>query len=615
MNIPLTDNARCLSLISCGVLCAGLLSAEEPKVKQRVQLQAAQPQRVKQLVQVQAAGGAQVVVRGGWGQGAWDVREEVDRNNSIERFLLLLPGGPVIVQATMTIDGQPYQVRRETLIDEMLAVADTDGDGKPTWDEALAAPRFTLGQVRIANALQQKQFLTALDRNSDGIVDRVEVRRFIAQYSQGPAFVVGGLGGGGRWGGGAIVVANGQVLGGGTGSTEARGLIDEDGDGTLSPVEVEQAGDRLKGRDADDNDLLYAAELGGTAAGGGAYRVVASAPGPRMQVAQNAVLLGPEVKAESLFAALQQKYRTTDNGPTEATAFAGVPGLFEQLDVNRNSRLDADEVLALNTLPAQIELAVMLGEPAGEAGLTVTSVGQGIPDVVTTADSSRLEFPGAALQFDTKSPVQPMINYAQTGKQYLTQYDKDGNQYLEKSELPDQFAPQFEVWDEDADGKVYEQEIVASYTRMMAPQLSQVRANVTASGDPLFGILDQTGDGRLSLREMKTAPERIRTLDRDGDGRVTKDEVPESWSVAFGVGYAQYSAYRVGQAGVASQSPAPRDGTPEWFTRMDRNGDGDVTLREFLGGRAKFEELDTNHDGFLEAGEAAAAGAEASSQK
>jgi hypothetical protein len=48
---------------------------------------------------------------------------------------------------------------------------------------------------------------------------------------------------------------------------------------------------------------------------------------------------------------------------------------------------------------------------------------------------------------------------------------------------------------------------------------------------------------------------------------------------------------------------------------MDRNGDGDVTLREFLGDRAKFEELDTNHDGFLEAGEAAAAGAEASSQK
>ncbi len=614
MNIRLTHNVRCLSLISFGVLCAGLLAAQEPKVRQRVQVQAAQPQRVKQLVQVRAAGGAQVVVRGGWGQGDWDVREEVDRNNSIERFLLLLPGGPVIVEATMTIDGQPYQVRRETLIDEMLAVADTDGDGKPTWVEALAAPRFTLGRVRFANEQQQQQYRAGLDKNSDGIVDRVEVRRFIAQYSQGPAFVVGGLGGGGR--GGAIVVSNGQLLGGGTGSTEARGLIDEDGDGTLSPAEIEQAGDRLKSRDADDNDLLYAAELGGTAAGGGAYRVVASAPGPQMQVAQNAVLLGPEIKADSLFAALQQKYRTDDDGPIEAAAFSAVAALFEQLDVNKNSRLDADEVLALNTHSPHIEVTAKLGEPNAEAGLTVTSVADGLPQVVTTPDAARIEFPGAALQFDTKSPVQPTVNYAQTGKQYLTQYDKDGNQYLEMSELPEQFVQQFEAWDEDRDGKVYEQEIVASYTRMMAPQLSQVRANVTASGDPLFGILDQTGDGRLSLREMKTAPERIKTLDRDGDGRVAKDEVPESWSVAFGVGYAQYSAYRVGQAGVASQSPTPRDGTPEWFTRMDRNGDGDVTLREFLGGRAKFEELDTNDDGFLDAAEATAAGsADASSQK
>jgi Ca2+-binding EF-hand superfamily protein len=604
MNIRLTHNVSCLSLISCGVLCAGLLSAQEPKVKQRVQ--------------VQAAGGAQFVVRGGGSQGNWEVREEVDQNNPVERFLLLLPGGPVIVQATMTIDGEPYQIRREKLIDEMLAAADTNGDGKPTWDEALAAPRFTLGRVRIANTLQQKQFLTALDRNSDGIVDRPEVRRFIAQYSQGPAFVVGGLGGGSAWGGGgAIVVANGQVLGGGAGGVEARGILDEDSDGILSSAEIEKAGDRLKSRDADDNDLLYAAELGGTAAGGGPYRVVASAPGPRMQVAQNAVLLGPEVKAESLFSALQQKYRTADDGPIEAAAFSAVAALFEQLDVNKNSRLDADEVLALNTLPPQIELAVMLGEPAAEAGLTVTSVGQGIPEVVTTADSSRLEFPGVTLAFDTKSPVQPMFNYAQTGKQYLTQYDKDGNQYLEKSELPEQFAQQFETWDEDRDGKVYEQEIVASYTRMMAPQLSQVRANVTASGDPLFGILDQTGDGRLSLREMKTASDRIRTLDRNGDGRVTKEEVPESWSVAFGVGgYAQYGGIRVQQAGAAAGSAAPRDGVPEWFVRMDRNGDGDVTLREFLGGRAKFEELDANDDGFLDAEEAAAAGSsDASSQK
>jgi hypothetical protein len=43
---------------------------------------------------------------------------------------------------------------------------------------------------------------------------------------------------------------------------------------------------------------------------------------------------------------------------------------------------------------------------------------------------------------------------------------------------------------------------------------------------------------------------------------------------------------------------------------MDRNGDGDLTPEEFLGTRAQFDKLDTNHDGLIDFSEAAAAGAE-----
>jgi len=41
---------------------------------------------------------------------------------------------------------------------------------------------------------------------------------------------------------------------------------------------------------------------------------------------------------------------------------------------------------------------------------------------------------------------------------------------------------------------------------------------------------------------------------------------------------------------------------------MDKNGDGDITLREFLGTKEKFQELDTNKDGFIELKEAEAVG-------
>jgi hypothetical protein len=42
---------------------------------------------------------------------------------------------------------------------------------------------------------------------------------------------------------------------------------------------------------------------------------------------------------------------------------------------------------------------------------------------------------------------------------------------------------------------------------------------------------------------------------------------------------------------------------------MDRNGDGDLTLKEFLGRQSDFRKLDSNADGFIEPEEARTAGA------
>src|SRR5262249_28497923 len=47
---------------------------------------------------------------------------------------------------------------------------------------------------------------------------------------------------------------------------------------------------------------------------------------------------------------------------------------------------------------------------------------------------------------------------------------------------------------------------------------------------------------------------------------------------------------------------------PDWFRRMDRNRDGDVSRREFLGPREQFDRIDRDRDGLIDPDEAAAVG-------
>ncbi len=49
---------------------------------------------------------------------------------------------------------------------------------------------------------------------------------------------------------------------------------------------------------------------------------------------------------------------------------------------------------------------------------------------------------------------------------------------------------------------------------------------------------------------------------------------------------------------------APPSSGPEWFLAMDRNRDGDVSNREFLGPADDFRRLDEDGDGLLSASEA-----------
>jgi Ca2+-binding EF-hand superfamily protein len=219
-----------------------------------------------------------------------------------------------------------------------------------------------------------------------------------------------------------------------------------------------------------------------------------------------------------------------------------------------------------------------------------------------------LELPGVMLEFVAENSPVNTSNYNSYANRIVMSFDKDKNGYLEKSELPQQQQGQFAGWDIDGNGKVFLEEIKEAYRVAQAANFQRVTFAGAQQQNVLFSVLDSTGDGRLGLREMRGAAKQLQSIDRDGDGQISAEEVPHTIRFVAGRGSYGYQllvnrngVYRVGRTGERSPSG------PKWFLHMDRNGDGDITPREFLGEEKQFASLDRDGDGFIDSNEAQAA--------
>jgi hypothetical protein len=101
---------------------------------------------------------------------------------------------------------------------------------------------------------------------------------------------------------------------------------------------------------------------------------------------------------------------------------------------------------------------------------------------------------------------------------------------------------------------------------------------------------------------MAGAAGRLLALDANGDQRLSADELPQRMTMRL------VRDVQPPERGMSPRLPPPRRDVvragPDWFQRMDANGDGDVSPREFLGSMARFRELDHDGDGFVDATEA-----------
>jgi Ca2+-binding EF-hand superfamily protein len=131
----------------------------------------------------------------------------------------------------------------------------------------------------------------------------------------------------------------------------------------------------------------------------------------------------------------------------------------------------------------------------------------------------------------------------------------------------------------------------------------QVAVGAVDDGYPLLPAIDPNHDGRFTIRELRQLVDRLNQHDLNQDGSLTATELRSTVRLCFALGpHVHQELARLRDT--YNQSYASAVAGPEWFVRMDRNKDNDLTRSEFPGTDEQYASLDADNDQLISAQEA-----------
>jgi Ca2+-binding EF-hand superfamily protein len=413
--------------------------------------------------------------------------------------------------------------------------------------------------------------------------------------------------------------------------------LDTDKDGRLTQEECAAAPGRLDALDSDEDEIISTAELlnKGPANPYLALPLTAAAHGGVDPAGD--FLPSPAGSPDAGKAVIARRDKDKDGYLTRAEL--GCPTeAFAALDTDGDGKWSASEADAwLGGSPDLVWIARQgdlsntgigwafkaIGATAPPGLLTpVEALPSPLKALTTPIDGGvRLDLTDAVVTLKA-GPGQPQggirfVNNAGFNRQQFQQAAGE-KKFVEKKDLKGNpnlaFALNlFDAADRDADGKLTLTELDEILGLIGRGEQLQAVLTVTDQGLDLFGLIDADRDRRLGVRELRGVWERIKGCDRDEDGKLARQELPRQFPVFVERGPVT-AANNTGQFVVAlategmSGLPAVTRG-PHWFQKMDRNRDGDVSAKEFLGSLDRFRELDADGDGLISLSEATKAAA------
>lgn len=522
--------------------------------------------------------------------------------DSVQDVIFLGDSRPVFLRLKLDAGGRGFRAAWLDAVKSVHAYLDRDGDGALTRDEADRGglPAMVRAATGGAAALPRADLDTSPKDGKVSLDELADVLR--------PAL-------------GPFRVQVGRVA-----AEKADALfnhLDRDRDGALTRAELGAAVSSLRRFDLDDDEMIGPAELEPFRNPMAMQYADDSTRRGRFAAVPPVIELSPD---DPSFRPVRLVLKRYDTGAKAGSAagdnrlgrdeFAIDPKNFEAADSDGDGSLDTEELRRfLGRVGPDLEMTVKLGgDGSSPASITVSGAGDkplppgvkvhrlSVGDVEVVVGEVNLEFHADGGERSVENAKRYYSAQFQTA-------DADNNKYLEKSELKDHgpFVTLFDLMDRDGDGKLYQNEVDAFVDRQAETARSQMVLSTSDQGRAIFAIMDQNRDRQLGAREVRATVARVSSWDRNGDGKVSADEIPHHYQLTIGRG--QISGVGMNafnSPGLPASPPAESpSAAPSWFRRMDRNKDGDVSRREFLGPRAEFDRMDRDHDGLLSAEEAA----------
>lgn len=537
-------------------------------------------------------------------------------NNSFE-ILVFAAQRPVRIRAAVLAEGKPAGDLWGDRLKRMFDFCDRDGDGTLSEKEIRFA--FTdQGMVQLlAGGIYQvtaanPPTLAKYDKNGDG---KVTFDEFAAAYTVTGGQLIRPLGV-------QPDVGNNAPI------TEAVfKLLDADGDGKLTKAEVRAVEKLLASRDADEDECLNIQELAPNAFNPNVRRLGQPVPAPPngaypAPVGSQMVSVFESGRVPGTVTQQVIKKYDKDNDFELTRAECGFDDAqFRALDKDGNGKLDGEELDVWRTGAPDLDLTLSLAarpndcvakltDPAAaearglkvkqsESGRLVLHVGRQTVDLSAFATA---QFGQQAL----KVQYGYLFTQAAGGKDHVTEKDLAGPNAVQFQFVRVMFDPA----DRDADGKLTKTEFDAYFDLQDGFRNLGMSLTPTVQTPSLFQLLDENRDGRLSVRELRTAWDRLLVLEAPGAEVVTRGIIQPSVAVRLSRSFDRNNNFappvvvssRAGMGG----PPAAQANGPLWFRKMDRNADGDLSRTEFVGTKAEFDAIDTDADDLISLQEAEA---------